>query len=55
MSVRKRYKFRKLQTFLHQKVRTSTFKESPYPCSQNVYTGQSPSALTADVFFWTAP
>jgi len=55
LSVRTHYKFRKIRSFLHQKVRTSA-SEEPLPLvRKNVRTEQIP--LTADVFYghWTAP
>jgi len=48
LSVRTHHRFRKIRSFLHQKVRTSASEEPLFP---HVRTGQSPYILSADVFY----
>jgi len=47
LSVRTHYKFRKLRSFLHQKMRTSTSEETFSLCTQNVRTRQTPWLRTS--------
>jgi len=46
--MRAHHKFRKIRSFLHQKVRTSTFEEAPSPL---VRIAQTPLHLTAEDFY----
>jgi len=52
LSERTHRKFRKILSFMYQKVRTSVSQETPI-CPQNSRTGQTLSSLTAGVYYST--
>jgi len=53
LTVRTHHKFRKIRSFLHQKVRTSASEDPLPPCPQNVHTRHNSPGCGR--LLWTAP